>query len=60
MTTEAPAEEKAQDTVDTVAESSPETAAVAEKEAEAQPQGAEAEEKAEAEPQAPGPKKRRK
>ena len=50
MTTEAPAEEKAQDTVDTVAESSPETAAVAEKEAEAQPGGAEAEEKAEAQP----------
>ena len=50
VTTEAPAEEKAQDTVDTVAESSPETAAVAEKEAEAQPGGAEAEEKAEAEP----------
>ena len=49
VTTEAPAEEKAQDTVDTVAESSPETAAVAEKEEEAQPEGAEAEEKAEAE-----------
>ena len=49
VTTEAPAEEKAQDTVDTVAESSPETAAVAEKEEEAQPGGAEAEEKAEAE-----------
>ena len=49
VTTEAPAEEKAQDTVDTVAESSPETAAVAEKEEEAQPEGAGAEEKAEAE-----------
>ena len=53
MTTEAPAEEKAQDTVDTVAGSSPETAAVAEKEEEAQPGGAEAEEKAEAEEQEP-------
>ena len=49
VTTEAPAEEKAQDTVDTVAESSPETAAVAEKKAKAQPGGAEAQEKAEAE-----------
>ena len=49
MTTEAPAEEKAQDTVDAVAESSSETAAVAEKEEEAQPGGAGAEEKAEAE-----------
>ena len=53
VTTEAPAEEKAQDTVDTVAGSSPETAAVAEKEEEAQPGGAEAEEKAEAEEQEP-------
>ncbi len=53
MTTEAPAEEKAQDTVDAVAGSSPETAAVAEKEEEAQPGGAEAEEKAEAEEQEP-------
>ena len=53
VTTEAPAEEKAQDTVDAVAESSPETAAVAEKEEEAQPEGAGAEEKAEAEEQEP-------
>ena len=51
VTTEAPAEEKAQDTVDTVAESSPEAAAVAGKEEEAQPGGAEAEEKAEAQPE---------
>ncbi len=53
VTTEAPAEEKAQDTVDTVAESSLETAAVAGKEEEAQPGGAGAEEKAEAEEQEP-------
>ena len=56
VTTEAPAEEKAQDTVDTVdavAESSPETAAVAGKEEEAQPGGAGAEEKEEAEEQEP-------
>ena len=54
MTTEAPAEEKAQDTVDTVAESSSETAAVAGKEEEAQPGGAGAEEKEEAQPEGAG------
>ncbi len=53
MTTEAPAEEKVQDTVDAVAESSSETAAIAGKEEEAQPGGAGAEEKAEAEEQEP-------